>query len=147
MWIDFIKNLKANCEFHAPASAEMIENVEKELGIRLPGDLRELLFETNGVYSGSFYLNIVWKTDEIIHRNTLIREDSNLGETYMAFESLLFFADAGVDDIMFAFPISAARIVQPRNIIAWYPIEDSRPVLAVGLKDYLTRWLTGNLSV
>ena len=147
MWKDFIERLEAECEFRPPASPAQIKQVETALGVRLPDSLRELLLETNGIYSRPMYNHIVWHTDEIIQRNTLIREDSNLAEMYMAFESLLFFADTGVDGIMFAFPVSATRIVQPRNIIAWYPIEDSRPVLAFGLKDYLTRWLTSELTL
>ena len=147
MWKDFIERLEAECEFRPPASPADIKQMEDALGVRLPNSLRELLLETNGVYSRPMYNNVIWHTGEIIQRNTLMREDPKKAETYMTFESLLFFADAGVDGIMFAFPISATGIVQPRNIIAWYPIEDSRPVLAFGLKDYLTRWLTSKLTL
>jgi hypothetical protein len=147
MWIDFIEEFEGKCEFFAPASIEMIEQVETAMGIRLPDSLRELLLETNGVYSGASYLNIIWNTDEIIHRNISMRNNTDMAELYMTFESLLFFADAGVDGILFAYPISASGIVQHQNIIAWYPMEDSRSVLAFGLKDYLKRWLNGGLSV
>jgi hypothetical protein len=147
MWKDLIESLEINCEFRPPASSADLETAEKALGISLPPSLRGLFIETNGVYSPSIYLDIVWNVGELIRRNQSMREDENLAASYMTFESLLFFADAGVDGILFAFPISATRIVQEQNIIAWYPIEDSRPVLAYGLQDYLKRWLTGNLHV
>ena len=63
------------------------------------------------------------------------------------FESLLFFAGAGVDGILFAFPVTATGIVREDNVIAWYPVENVQPVVAFSLKDYLTRWMTGSMPV
>jgi hypothetical protein len=147
MWIEIIREAAADCEFRSPASVSDLEAVEESLKQRLPASLRSLLEETDGVYSHDAYLYIVWSAREIGRRNRGMRDDTRLAESYMSFESLLFFADAGWDGILFAFPITASGTVQDRNIMAWYPIADSRPVVAFLLKDYLTRWLKGDLKV
>lgn len=147
MWKDFIEVLEVNCEFYPPTSSAELDATEKALNVTLPESLRGLLLETNGVYSSSMRLDVIWNVDELMRRNQSMREDTNLASSCMTFQSLLFFADSGVDGILFAFPISATGIVQDRNIIAWYPIEDSRPVLAYDLKDFLKRWLSGSLNV
>jgi hypothetical protein len=147
MWIEIIREVAADCEFRSPALVSDLEAVEALLKLRLPTSLRSLLEETDGVYSPYAYLNIVWSAHEIGRRNRELRDDTRLAESYMSFESLLFFAGAGWDGILFAFPITAAGIVQDRNIIAWYPITDSRPVVAVLLQDYLKGWLKGDLKV
>ncbi|MEP6986928.1 MAG: hypothetical protein ABI970_15085, partial [Chloroflexota bacterium] len=84
---------------------------------------------------------------KIESENLAIRSDPTRANIYMSFESLLFFAGAGVDGIMFAYPITATGHVVDQRIIVWYPIEDSRPVLAFSLKDYLKRWLTSELKI
>jgi len=107
--------------------------------------LRTLLEETNGIYNTDTQYYEVWSAGEIGYRNQGLRDDSQLAEMYMSFESLLFFASPGVDGIQFAFPITASGTVRDKNIIVWYPIEDSRPVIAMSLKDFLIRWFKGDL--
>lgn len=46
-----------------------------------------------------------------------------------SFDHLLFFGDAGVDDILFVFVILGGRIDQER-VYGWRPIGDDRMLLA-----------------
>ena len=147
MWIELIQELDPYCEFQSSASEDDIGRVEEELKLELPNSLKSLLKETNGVYSTTSYLDIVWSTEQILVRNREMRENTEFAEIYMTFQSLLFFASAGVDGILFAYQITASGIVRDKDIIVWYPIEDSRPVLASSLKDYLTRWCKGELRI
>jgi hypothetical protein len=64
----------------------------------------------------------------------------------MPFDHLLIFGDAGVDGILFAFPITDGRI--DRDLVhAWYPIDDTRELKALSLRDYVEGWLSGKLTV
>jgi hypothetical protein len=147
MWRERIIEWSAECEFNAGISQESLAEAEANLGVRFPDDLAALLKETNGVYYRYAYQQIIWKVEHIVERNLEIRADKKLAENYMTFECLLFFAHAGVDGIQFAFPITANGIVRQDRVIAWYPIEDSRPVVCFSLADYLQRWLQGGLTL
>lgn len=147
MWRDFIQNLNTDCEFRPAAPEIAILDTEAGLNLLLPESLKTFCQESNGLYSKFAYLSLVWSVEEILKRNIAMRENAQFAEIYMSFHSLLFFADAGVDGIMLAFPITAKGTVQDKNIIAWYPIEDSRPVLAQSLKDYLKRWFSGEFKL
>ena len=147
MWKEIIQKVDPACEFRDPASPSELARVEKVFGHKLPDSLRGLLLETNGVYHPSSYLDIIWDSDQIARRNNEMRQNKKFAKIYMTFQSLLFFADAGVDGIMFAFQVTASGTVQDGNIVVWDGIEDSRPVLAYSLEDYLTRWLDGRLKI
>lgn len=150
MWHEVLTEFAPNIGFLSPVDMEALERTEARLNIVLPAALRLLLLESNGLYDTSveeWRLKVVWSIEEIESENLAIRSDPKRADIYMTFESLLFFAGAGVDGIMFAFPITATGHVVENNVIAWYPIEDSRPVVAFSLKDYLKRWLIGELKI
>ncbi|MBA3870752.1 MAG: SMI1/KNR4 family protein [Anaerolineae bacterium] len=149
-WHEFLTGITPNLRFLPPVDMEALERAEARLNITLPIDLRSLLQESNGLYETSvevWPLKVIWSIEEIESENLAIRSDPTRANIYMSFESLLFFAGAGVDGIMFAYPITATGHVVDQRIIVWYPIEDSRPVLAFSLKDYLKRWLTSELKI
>jgi hypothetical protein len=136
--------------FRPGASSSEIKSLEIALDVRLSEELQGLLRETNGVSAedGSWY---VWPTQQIIAENVAIRQQAsdtaNDGIGYMPFDNMLFFANAGVDGILFALPIPAGQTQTGWRVFAWYPIEDSRPCIAASLEDYLRRWLTGVLRI
>jgi hypothetical protein len=116
--------------FRNGASLDRIERLESELGLRLPRPLRELLLESDGVdefmqLQGE-WMNIythVWSCDEIAAKNRSIRADLK-GPTTAPREAgttLLFFADAAVDGILFALFVEGAGVAEPA-IQAYYPI-------------------------
>jgi hypothetical protein len=75
-----------------------------------------------------------------------MRDDPTHQKTWMPFDHLLFFGDAGVDGILFAFAIIGGRIARDR-VYAWYPIEDNRVLKADSLRTYVEGWLIGRLTV
>ena len=150
MWREMIRELDPATEFRPGASSSEVEELEKSLGLRLSNELLSLLLESNGVVGeyGPWY---VWPTQQMIEENRELRQrastTANDGIGYMPFDNLLFFANAGVDGILFALPIPAEQTQTGARVFAWYPIEDSRPCVASSLEDYLRRWLTGALGI
>jgi hypothetical protein len=150
MWRELLLEVTPRVAFFPPAELTELERAERAFGLLLPEELRSLLLESNGLHDvtvDEWPQRVLWSIEEIVEQNLKMRADPDRAETYMRFDSLLFFADAGVDGILFAFQITAANKVKQRNIVAWYPIEDSRPVVAFSLRDYMTRWLSGELRI
>ena len=150
MWRDLILNLDPTAEFHEGASDDDVVALETTLRVLLTHSLRSLLRESDGVVgeNGPWY---VWPATRIVDENNALRlsvsQNEDDGYGYMPFDNLLFFANAGVDGILFALPIPAGQTLAGKRVFAWYPIEDSRPCVAFSLEDYIRRWLTGALSI
>lgn len=140
-----IGELHPGPDFFPGATPEELATVEHVLGVRLPESLTELLRESNGVLV-SFGQHLIWSTDEITRTNLAMRTDPRYRESYMPFDHLLFFGDAAVDGILFAFAILGGRIDRDR-VYAWYPIGDDRILKAPSLQAYVEGWLSGKLSV
>jgi hypothetical protein len=113
--------------------------------VLLPASLKELLAESNGVLA-TYGTHLIWTTGEIVCTNGEMRMSPSYQERYMPFEPLLFFADAGVDGILFAFGIIQGQIKR-EDIYSWNPSEDSREWNAPSLKTYIDWWLGGKLKV
>ncbi len=146
-WQDFIQNLTDDCKFFPPVTEEKINEAETSLKVKLPKDLRSLLLETNGIYNTQASIHLVWTLEEILRANLALRTEEFRAKSFMPLDHLLFFANAGVDGIHLAFPIAASGDVKNKDIIAWYPIEDSRPVVAYSLKNYVQSWISGKLRL
>jgi hypothetical protein len=132
-------------EFFPGATPQELEAVERQVGVLLPASLKELLAESNGVLS-IFGTHLIWTTGEIVRTNREMRVSPGYQERYMPFEPLLFFADAGVDGIRFAFGLIQGQIKR-EDIYSWNPIDDSRKWQAPSLKTYIDWWLGGELKV
>jgi SUKH superfamily protein len=139
-----VAHLDPGPEFFPGATPADLEAVERQLGVPLPSSLKELLAESNGVLV-CFGQHLIWSTDEIVRRNLELRTNP-IYEDYMPLDHLLFFGDAGVDGIQFAYPISRNGVVRDR-IFVWYPMEDGREWKAHSLRAYVEGWLTGKLTV
>lgn len=140
-----IYDLNPGPEFFPGATLAELEDVERQLGMRLPESLRDLLGESNGLIA-TFGVHLIWTTDEIVRYNRAMRTDPGYVEHYQSFDSLLFFAEAGVDSIRFACNIAGNGSTH-EDVYAWYPIGDERDWKASSLREYLEGWLTGTLSV
>jgi hypothetical protein len=155
MWREFIREHHPELEsiagnepgpkFASGATPQDIQLVEQHLGVHLPDTLKELLAESNGVLV-VFGTHLIWTTDEIVQRNLEMRQTQSYQEIYMPFEHLLFFADAGVDGIQFAFGIIQGQIKR-EHVYSWNPIDDSREWQAPSLKTYIEWWLSGKLKI
>jgi hypothetical protein len=134
MWKQFIEALTPDREFGPPALWAEITLAEEKLGIKFPDDLRNLLFETNGVH-GQYRLGLIWPLERIVADNTSFRANEHSKDLHMPFDSLLFFADAGNGD-QFAFPIQNGAINR-LDVFAWNHEDDSRSWVASSLAKYL----------
>jgi hypothetical protein len=140
-------------EFYPATSAETITDTEALLNVALPTSLRSLLLETNGVmdmiaidggdWSESMWL--LWKVEEVVEQNRYYRALGVDGNYDRDFNNLVFFAGAGFDGILFAFPLENG-ICAPR-ILVWYPNTDELDELAPSLEDFLRGWLMSTISV
>jgi hypothetical protein len=143
-WRTFLTALSPHVALNKPASDNALSEAEAALGVRLPGELRLLLEQSNGV-SGEYELALVWPIERIVADNLDFRSNTQLAGLYMPFASLLFFADAGNGD-QFAFPIVQGAINRP-DIFAWDHENDSRRWVAPALQTYLEWWLSGKLKL
>src|SRR5215468_4114262 len=97
--------------FRDGASLERLARLEADLDLNIPGPLRELLGESDGVElemhcQGEWFpfQTEVWSCDEIAERNLNLRADPDGPRDPPGGSRVpLFFANAGADGILFAF--------------------------------------------
>jgi hypothetical protein len=136
------------------ASSREIADGELRLSALLPASIRSLLLETNGVMNelaidgGEWFDSgwLLWTVREVIQQNLQFRAEYLKGEYERDFGRLVFFANAGCDDVLFGFPVMKNRVCAPR-VVMWHPIEDELNELAPSLKAFLKGWLTGTITV
>jgi len=159
-WVSYIRNiytLAATSEsketipvFHPPASPELISECEKSLGVIFPEELKQLLFQTNGVServptakreidAGYFLFSV----EEILKKNTFLR--THFDDFAMPLDCLLFFANDGMGDY-FGFAI-AKGVVPHSRIYFWDHEDDSRQSIAPTLEYFIENWLIGKIKV
>lgn len=144
MWRELIQALDPMSTFFAGATKLQLTKLEEALKIALPDELESLLMESNGVH-GAYELQLVWSAEDITQLNLDMRTNVLLRESYMPFENLLFFADAGNGD-RFAFSIIQGAIMRP-DIFVWDHENDSRTWVAPSLQQYIEWWLSGKLKI
>lgn len=145
--------IAGRAEFYSAASAARIADAEAALDAVLPDSLRSLLLETDGVMDmmaidgGDWFESmwLLWTVEEIERRNRAHRAASAAGPRRRDFGDVVFFAGAGTDGILFAFPVTG-RVCSPR-VVVWHPIRDELSDLAPSLEDFLRGWLTSTISV
>ncbi|WP_315968170.1 SMI1/KNR4 family protein [Priestia megaterium] len=134
--------MSTGCVYGEPASIEDIEVLEKLFSIQIPKELRNLLYETNGV-NDSYGYSLIWSIEKII------RENLNLGERlediYLPFNNLLFFSDARNGD-MFGYSISD-RSIKQNDIYLWNHGNNEQTQIAPSLNDFVEDWISGKLSI
>jgi hypothetical protein len=145
--------IAAKAEYFTAASVEAIARAEEALGVRFPVSHRDLLLETDGVMEllaidGGDWLEsmwVLWTIDEIVQDNLRIRAATSQQIPPGHFDSLLFVAGAGVDGILFGFPVENGHCL-PR-VVAWRPAGPVVQDLAPSLDEFLRGWLTGKITV
>lgn len=145
MWREYIASLAPEAIFAPPVAEARIAQVEANLRVKLPDDLKSLLRETDGVFTTRDQIDLIWSIDRIEQENVELWRSHDYRESYMPLDSLLFFADIGVDGIKFAFGIVGSGAHY--GIYAWYPIDDGRPWKADTLRRYIEWLQTGKLKV
>jgi hypothetical protein len=140
-------------EFNLGASAASIADAEVALNSAMPASLRSLLIDSNGVTDmmaidgGDWFESmwLMWKIEEVVEQNRFYRAANEEGTYERDFSDLVFFAGAGTDGILFAFPVVNA--VCESRIVVWHPIMDELNDLAPSLEVFLRGWLTSTISV
>jgi cell wall assembly regulator SMI1 len=140
--------------FSPPVSTEDIAAAEDQLGTKLPASLTSLLMETDGVMDmmsvrgGDYFANmwLIWPTERIVAESLEDRSEYVLVASDADTSDLVFFADAGADGILFAFPPASANTGDTK-VVAWHPLRGTVSDLADSLEDFIARWLTGRISV
>ncbi|MFD5466572.1 SMI1/KNR4 family protein [Kitasatospora sp. NPDC127059] len=135
MWTRTAADAFPGSGFREPAQESALAGAESRLGDELPGELRQLLLESNGIV-GRTSVDTVWPIERIVEQNRYLRTDASIARLYMPFDALLFFGDNGGGD-QFAF------VRKPRrpDIFVWDHESDSRSWVARDLRDYLGRSL------
>lgn len=88
---------------------------------------------------------LLWNIDEIVEQNLYRRAATEERSFERDFTSLVFFASAGTDGILFAFPVEDG-FCAPR-VMVWHPIIDELEEIAPSLEGFLRGWLTNTISV
>ncbi len=145
MWIELIRSSASECTFSEPAAWASVTLAEESLDVTFPAELRELLFESNGV-QGEYGLGLVWPVERIVADNLKFRRDVTFRDIYMPFTNLLFFGDTGNGD-QFAFPIHANGKIKRDDIFAWNHEDDSRNWVAPSLKLFFDWWSNGKIKL
>jgi len=143
MWRELVERWYPVHEFRPGATSEALTAAEQRIGHQLPGDLRELLAETDGV-RGSYGLGLIWPIERIVDENLMLRSEPDFRDLSMPFEPLLFFGDAGNGDL-FAFRL--VSVLWDRDVYAWNHENDSRVWVASSLAQYLEWWSDGRITV
>ncbi len=140
--------------FYPAASISDIEAAENRLNAILPGTLKSLLLETDGVMdmlsvdAGPYFDNtwLFWRIQQIIDENLAFRRRNETSNAEQDAREFLFFAGAGVDGILFGLKASAEK-PNDAQIVCWYPIEEQIRSVADTLADFIDGWLTNRITV
>ena len=142
MWIEYVSKYLEKANFNSPALYLNIISVEKDLKVKLPDELRELLIETNGI-KDQFLSDLIWPLERIKNDNLMFRNFNDFKELYMPFDHLLFFSDSGTGD-QFAYAILNGEI-RRNDIFVWDHESDSRKWVASSMKQYIEWMLTDKI--
>ena len=137
MWRERIRALFSDAKFSDPATDDRIRQIERELGVALPDELRAALRESDGVRA-NYGAPLVWPASEILAQNREFRANPDFTDLYMPFDDLLFFGGDGGGD-QFAYRILGGRILETSWIYKWSHDDDSREWFASDLHDFFRR--------
>lgn len=142
MWKSLINKVSDEPVFNQPVTQEQLKEINDKFNLEITNELVNLLKESNGVETECARF---WSSNEIIEENIERRTLEVFKDSYMSFDSLLFFADAGNGDF-FAFSIINGDI-QKDDIYVWNHEDDSRTWIAPSLEDFLVWWSDGEISI
>jgi hypothetical protein len=119
VWVERISALADCCNFYPPATPAQVAGLEAALGVKLPGELRGLLQETNGLSVSPPSLcepdecySLVWSVEEILEENRQFREMDAAQPSEDSFPSLssLLFVASDFNGDFFAYRVSDGAV-------------------------------------
>jgi hypothetical protein len=130
-------------QFREGATLDMLARAEAALGHELPSELRELLRATDGLdelaeHDGEWIpiYSPVWSCAVMVARNQSLKS-SGAAPSRVANQAPLYFADAGVDGILFALVIGDSH---DPGVHAYYPLEQEWRRISPSLQGHLEGW-------
>ncbi len=120
-----------------PASPIGLDELEMELGIALPQELRHLLAEMNGVHDEARYTDFIMPVEEMLATNRFFREEPI--DRCMPLDCFLFFGQAGNGDL-YGYPITLDGL-NDHAIFEWDHELDSRVWVAQSLRLFVRWWV------
>lgn len=136
MWKELIMNspdVSDNIKFNSPASSADFESVEKNLNIKLPINLKNLLLEFNG---DSWF---ILSTERIIEDNLMMRAITG----FMSLDSILFIASNGCGDY-FGYAITGDGL-RDDLIYFWDHELDNRIYKACSLEELIRKYYSSEI--
>jgi hypothetical protein len=149
MWIELAQKYTPNCIFSPPAPEALFARLEEALGVALPGSLRGLLSETNGLNIRPSFVEwvepddctrFIYSAEQIVETNLWLRS-IELKEEVAPLHSMLFFADEPNGDFL-GFPVAAGRVDDSAVVSMSHENFAERRVVAGSLQELLTVFLS-----
>jgi hypothetical protein len=140
--------------FRPPAQIATIESAEHDLGAEFPAELMEILLSADGVEevlthtAGDVVIGwLIWPVSQIVEENRRLRTETPENGNEGAIHDVLFFANAGVDGILFGYDPATATEGRSKAIVVWKPLSTTLTAVGYDLEVFLKRWLTGDLQL
>jgi len=128
-----------DCKYGPPASAETIASAEKTLGCPIPGELKDLYHQADGIWA-HHGTSLVMPIREALKENERLRHSPLFRHLYMPFDNMLVFGGTGNGDLLF-FRVHIDGSVAS-DVFIWDHESDSRSFFADSLKDLFLRHAT-----
>jgi SMI1/KNR4 family protein SUKH-1 len=137
----------AQARYQDPASEELLLEVEGALACPLPDEVADLLRETNGVMELLDVDGLLTETWWLIWPAAKLRDESiatrrEQGDNGFP-RGAIAFSGAGTDGIVFG--VDVLRNLP--GVFAWYPLERESISLAPTVREFVTGWIGGDISV
>lgn len=145
MWTSWLQGFDESVRIRLadPVDALVLARAEHQLGLTLPGDLRSLLAETDGIADASD-VELVWAAERIAEENLGLRRDDATPAVPRGGGDLLFFGDTGSTDL-FAYRITGGLVTEP-DVYLWKYLAGSARWVASDLQALLDAWFSRELE-
>jgi len=139
MWTQLIRQFNKDYKIHPPLSEEWVDKGLADLSVTLNYSLKSFLLETDGLYDVRQFLWMVWNVRDLSAYNLAMRNDEKFADMGYSFADIIFIANAGVDGILFGFPVVDGLMQE--GIVRWHPKTNKRTQVADNLQTYLENWI------
>lgn len=119
-------------------------DLQETIGLELHPELRSFLESTNGV-KDRHGCDLIWPIERMTRENARVRCDHRLRKQYMPLDCFFFFADAGNGD-MFGHAV-VENAIRCSDVFVWNHEDDSRQVVACGLRNFIEGWISGDIKI
>lgn len=145
-WLRAVDGVDGPVQLTDPAGPEVLAEVEEQLGVQLPAELRSLLAETDGVADDEG-AEPVWPAERIAAENLAARAPAGTREPGAlppeggVTGGLLLFGDTGTED-MFAYLLDERGEIAGSDVYLWLADREHATWVAADLQSLLDDWFT-----